>query len=304
MEQSRPSVLVVGSVNQDLVVRVERLPTPGETVLGDRFERHGGGKGANQAVAAQRAGAAVTLVGAVGSDDLGRAALSELAREGIALEHVVTIEGMATGVALIAVDRQGENQIALAPGANMEVAAEQVEAAFEAGCPAVCLVSLEVPLAAVEAAAECALRASVRFVVNPGPARPLPRAVLDAHPILLPNEAELEVLAPDHGGSAVALAARTVAPVIVTRGSHGATLFEGDSTAELPAFPVTARDTTGAGDTFAGVLSAGLANGLSLREAADRAMAAAAISTTRPGARGGMPQASEIDSFLEAARRA
>ena len=282
---ARPTVLVVGSVNVDLTVHAERLPAPGETVAGGRLERAGGGKGANQAVAAARAGAAVTLVGAVGEDDFGADALAELRAEGVGVEAVQRLAGFATGVALIVVDRDGGNQIAVASGANHAVSAAHVGAAGRPGCV---LASFELLDEPVLAAARLAHDAGCPLVVNPAPARLLPPALCELRPILTPNQHEAAELSGEHEpeDAAGALGARTGAPVVVTLGERGALVADGDGTALVPAPSVRAVDTTGAGDTFNGVLAAGLASGGGLRAAVEAAVAAAAESVTRPGARG------------------
>jgi ribokinase len=294
-------LLVVGSVNQDLVVKVDRLPGPGQTALGDRFERHGGGKGANQAVAAARAGAEVTLVAAVGDDELGREALADLAREGVRVDRVEVVGATATGVAIIAVDRTGENQIAIAPGANMSLQPRHVIRVLE-DAPAfhACLVSLEIPDEVVAAAVTGAAIRGIPVVVNPAPARTLPESVLDAAPVLVPNEDELRALTGqvDVEGAGRQLFKRTGAPVVITRGSRGAALIEHDQLTGFPAHRVRPVDATGAGDTFAAWLAVGVARAQPIRTSVERANLAAALSTTRPGARGGMPRASDIEAAL------
>src|SRR3954452_5949892 len=255
------TVLVVGSVNVDLVVTLDRLPAPGETVIGGRFARHGGGKGANQAVAAARAGATVRFVGAVGDDDFGAAALAELEAEGIDVGAVARIHDAPTGVALISVDREGRNQIAVASGANARVDAAMARAAGDLESGDVCLLGFEVPDEAVVAAARGAARAGAGIVLNPAPARALADALAGLGVVLTPNADEARAL-----GGARALAAHTGAPVIVTRGADGALLVDGAHETELAAPQVEAVDTTGAGDVFNGVLAAGLAAGLGLAE--------------------------------------
>jgi len=284
------SVLVVGSVNVDLVVTTERLPRPGETVTGGRFARHGGGKGANQAVAAARAGAHVRFVGAVGDDDLGAEALAGLDAEGVDVSAVARLPGETTGVALIAVDAEGRNQIAVASGANARVDAGIVDAALGGAALAagdVCLVGFEVPDAAVGAAAAAAGRAGARAVLDPAPARDLP-AGLPPGVVLTPNTLEAEALTGerDPGGAARALHARTGAPVLVTLGADGALLVDGDTATTIPAPPVDVVDTTGAGDVLCGALAAALAAGEALEDAVRGAVRAASASARTAGARG------------------
>ena len=285
------TVLVVGSMNVDLVVALERLPAPGETVTGGRFARHGGGKGANQAVAAARAGARVRFVGAVGDDDLGSAALADLRAEDVDVAAVARLQREPTGVALIAVDREGCNQIAVASGANARVDAALVGAALEArglGAADVCLLGFEVPDEAILAAAPAAAAAGARTVLNPAPARDLREELLDLGVLLTPNAIEVTALTNerDPERAARALAAETGAPVIVTLGEAGALLVDVEGIALLPAPRVEVVDTTGAGDVLTGVLAAGLAAGLELEAAARRAVEAASASVRAAGARG------------------
>lgn len=293
MERSsdRGRVIVVGSINVDLVVRVPALPGPGETVVGGTFERHGGGKSANQAVAAARAGATVILVGAVGSDDAGRMAIAELAAEGIDVSGVVVLEGASTGIANIVVGPGGENQIAVASGANGLLDPVDVATALDRVQldPAdVCLVGFEVSEPVVLAAAGAAHAGGAMLIVNPAPARATPQHLYELAPILTPNRGEATALTgvtdPETAGRA--LAELTGAPVIVTLGADGAlVVVPGADPVHLPAPVVDATDTTGAGDAFNGTLAAGLAAGRPVPDAAARAVVAASIATTRAGAR-------------------
>jgi len=283
-------VVVVGAVNVDMVVAVERLPAPGETVTGGRFARHGGGKGANQAVAAARLGADVRLVAAVGDDELGADAVAALEADGVGVGGVVRRAGATTGVALITVDAAGENQIAVASGANATLDADAVRRGLvplDGG--GVVLLGLEVPDEAVVAGARAAAAAGCRVVLNPAPARPLPDEVLAAAPLLTPNAAEARAL-----GGAEALAGRTGAPVLVTLGPQGVELVERGSARRLSAPAVEAVDTTGAGDAFNGALAAELGAGRGLEDAVRTALAAAALSTRAHGARDGMPARDEL----------
>jgi ribokinase len=301
-------VVVVGAVNVDLVVAAERLPGPGETVVGPRVEHFGGGKGANAAVAAARAGADVLLIGAVGADDTGRAALDELRGEGVRVDGVAVLDGVPTGVALIVVDAAGENQIAVGAGANAGVERDQVRAALVEALPHTdcVLVSTEIPLAAVVVAVETATAVGVPCVLNPAPVLPglagllVPRPGLHG-PLLTPNVGELAALTGPGptGVRAVGLAARTEAPVVVTLGGEGALVVEpGGMVEHLPPRPTTVCDTTGAGDTFNGVFAAQLAAGAGLLDAARAANVAAALSVAQVGARGGMPSAELIAASM------
>jgi ribokinase len=289
---SQAEVVVVGSVNADLVVSVRRLPGAGETVTGGTFARHGGGKGANQAVAAVRAGARVAMVGAVGADDLGDEAVRELAGEGVDVAAVARLDGVATGVAAIVVDERGENQIAVASGANRELGADAVEAVLRGADGGVALLGFEVPDAPVLAGARAARAAGLEVVVNPAPARALPFALLALSPLLTPNLDEARALAGQDEAEAAAraLAARTGAPVVVTLGADGALVLDGETLERIPAPRVEVVDPTGAGDAFNGALACELADGAALLDAVRSAIAVAARSTCAPGARKVIPR--------------
>ena len=288
-------VAVVGSANIDHVVRVPHLPRPGETVLGSAYAQHMGGKGANQAVAASRLGADVFFIGAVGTDAAGALAVASLEAEGVDCSAVAHIADAGSGVALITVDDQGENQIGVAPGANQLVDPAEVAERVAAAKPSVVLAVLEVPMAAVVSAAMAAGDRGARFVVNAAPARALPDALLRCKPLIVVNADELR----EFGPSAAALLERGAEAVIVTRGREGAAVITADgerSIAGMNAGPVI--DATGAGDSFCGALAALLAEGLELEPAAVMANAAAALSVRRAGARGGMATRPELDAYL------
>jgi len=330
-------VVVVGAINVDFVVAAERLPGPGETVVGPRLERHGGGKGANAAVAAARAGATVCLVGAVGADETATEALSELREAGVELAGVAVLEGESTGVALIVVDRAGENQIAVGAGANSALSADWVRRQMRdllpaAGCV---LVSTEIPGDAVAAAVETATASGVTCVLNTAPPTPAVLGLLEHGPVLTPNASELAALTAmleedgdnggcsDHSspaGEALAngsapppdeswlravqerarrLMEHTSAAVVVTLGGEGASVLTPAGSVEHVSPPaVEVRDTTGAGDTFNGVLAVRLAAGDELGAAVRVAIAAASLSVSHSGARAGMPHAAAIDAAL------
>lgn len=287
-----PRVAVVGAVNVDLVVQVGRLPAPGETVTDGIFSRHHGGKGGNQAVAAARAlGAAgdVVLICSVGRDDHGRQALEPLRAEAITLDPGEPLSERPTGVALIIVDAGGENEIAVAPGANDVLDPRTVRESLERSMPTVVLASLEVPTEAVaEAAAWCHER-EVPFVLNPAPMNEsLVRDLHNRITYLIPNAHEFAQLAD----------ALSAGVVIETRGAEGVTIHPDGPDGTVPAPPTDAVDTTGAGDCFCGVFAAGVAEGRSVRDAVERAVVAAALSVTVVGAREGMPNRREIDERL------
>jgi ribokinase len=311
-----PEVVVVGAVNVDFVVVAGSLPSPGETVVGPRCERYGGGKGANAAVAAARAGAQVRLVGAVGGDEIGEGALRELREAGVAVQGVAVLAEEPTGVALIVVDSAGENQIAVGAGANAALSASWVRHALADALPGCgcLLVSTEIPNDTVLAAVACARQAGVPCVLNPVPPIPAVLEALGAGPLLTPNATELEALSamlerasggpakspPESGAQrAGALAAATGAPVVVTLGGEGALLVQpGHPPARIAARETTVRDTTGAGDTFNGVLAASIAAGDPLARAVEVATVAAGISVGGAGARGGMPDAAQLEAAL------
>jgi ribokinase len=296
-------LVVVGAINVDLVVSAPRLPGPGETVVGPGVEQHGGGKGANAAVAAARSGARVRLIGAVGTDATGVAALDELRVDGVDVDLVESLDDVATGVALIVVDPAGENQIAVGAGANGALSAAHVSHALDATLPQTgcVLVSTEIPGEAILAAVRAAVQAGVRCVLNPAPVVPAVSELLALGPVLTPNRTELRDLTgeADPAAGARSLQERTGAPVVVTLGGDGALVLDvGGEPQLLPAHPATVRDTTGAGDTFNGVLAAGLARGDDLHAAVRRAMVAASISVGAVGARSGMPDGATIDAAL------
>jgi len=294
-------VVVVGSINVDLVVSAERLPRPGETVTGGGFSRHLGGKGANQAVAAARAGASVTMIGAVGADAEGEESLAALTSERVDVAAVRRVDA-PTGVAIIAVAPDGENQIVVAPGANALVSVDDASLAWLAAGPGVLLTCFEVPMPTVIAAVEAARRIGLEAIVNPAPAQPLAPELLKAGIVLTPNAEELAAMtgATELEAGISSLIAAGVRAVVVTLGPAGALLAQGAERQTFPAREVDPVDTTGAGDTFSGVLAAWLASGHDLAEAADAANCAAGVSVTRSGARGGMPTLATIEALLQA----
>lgn len=291
---------VIGSINADLVVSADRLPRPGETVLGGRFSIHDGGKGANAAVAAARAGAEVAMIGAVGDDEHGHRAVAALRSEGIDVDGVRILDGVATGIALIGVGLRGENQIMVAPGANGELVLGPQELARITGSD-VLVTNHEVTTDVVLAALRAAHDADRIAILNPAPARALHAEILRLGPILTPNEHELVVaIGNDVTENALdELVARHAGPIIVTQGPAGALLaHEGEREHFAGRVPPAVVDTTGAGDTFNGVLAAWLASDASLDDAIDAANAAASLSVAAAGARGGMPTREAIEAVL------
>ena len=298
-------VIVVGSVNVDMVIRGARLPLPGETVNGGQFERHDGGKGANQAVAAARLGAPVLFIAAVGDDSFGLEARAALIAAGVDVSGLATLPGAATGIALILVDAAGENVISVASGANAAFTPEALERELSGlGSLAgdVVLVSNELAPATVSAALGAARAAGARTIFNPAPADGIEASWHEFVDILTPNEGELRRLAGSGSAGSLVEAAQSLAvreAVIVTLGPGGALLVarEGPEST-VPAVTVQVVDTTGAGDAFNGALAASLASGDSLEVAARHAVAAGGLATTHVGAREGMPTADELEAAL------
>jgi len=303
---ARPPILVIGSSNTDLIIKAARIPKPGETILGGKFSRAAGGKGANQAVAAARAGGAVTFIARIGRDANGEQALAGFAADGINVKQVIRDSKFPSGVALIFVGKNGENSIAVASGANDQLNPADVRKARAVFRRArVVLLQLETPLPTVKAAVALAAAAGVRVVLNPAPARPLPAQLLKRVYLLTPNESEAELLTGVTVDSETAAAkaagqllARGVQNVIITMGSRGAFVAGKNLRQMIPGFKVKAVDATGAGDVFNGALVVALAGGRPLLEAARFAGAAAAISVTRLGAQPSAPPRKEIQALL------
>lgn len=301
-----PHLVVVGSSNTDLVVQAPRFPSPGESLTGGVFAQFQGGKGANQAVAAARAGAKVTFVGRVGEDDFGRAALESLRAEGIDISHTAQDPKLASGVALIIVDAGGENEIVVAMGANGAISREQIDSAMDAISSAdAVLTQLEMPIDTVAYLAETADQMGRTLVLNPAPAQPIPDSVFACVDVLTPNLVELEMLSgmPVETVEEIEQAARSflrkgVKAVVVTQGREGCLAVTPEEGWWTRALPADARDTVGAGDCFSGNLAVALAEGKTLREAARFATAAAGISVTRLGAQPSMPHRMEIEDVL------
>ena len=290
-------VVVVGSINMDLVTLAPRFAGPGETVLGERFLTVPGGKGANQAVAAARLGAEVTLIGALGDDAFGEQLREGLAREGIALDHVSRIDDCGSGTASITV-AGGENEIIVVPAANARVTPAQVEAAGDAIARAdAVLVQMEIPLESVEATLRLGHRLGVPVILNPAPAQKLPTEWLKLARYVTPNQHELAILlGADPADDFKVLMQRAPCPVVLTRGGEGAWYREQGEPLHQPGFKVDVVDSTGAGDTFNATLAVFLKEGLAA--AVRKACAAAALSVTKLGAQGGMPTGRELDRFL------
>jgi ribokinase len=300
----KPEVVVVGSSNTDMVIASKHLPRPGETVLGGNFYQAEGGKGANQAVAAARAGARVSFIGCLGSDALGKKTKKNLTREGIDLSHTVIVKDAPSGVALILVDEEGQNLISVAPGSNACLTTAMVKnARITIEEAKVLLLQLEVPLPAVEEAATLAVEAGTAVILNlaPTPSTPLPASFLEKISILIANEEEIGSMAGTPGlrkeslKPAMVLAEAGVDKVIVTQGRRGGMVINREGIlGRYKGIGVKAIDSVGAGDCFCGWLAACLAKGNSFESSLTLAAKAAAISVTRRGAQPSLPLKSEV----------
>jgi ribokinase len=303
----KPYILVVGSSNTDMMVKADRLPAPGETVLGGAFLMAAGGKGANQAVAAARLGADVVFVAKVGKDVFGQQAVDSFEREGIDTSYMVTDAFHPSGVALITVDAHGENCIVVASGANANLLRVDLVAAEEKiKNAALVLMQLEIPLETVEYVAGTAAVHGIPVVLNPAPACALPDALFRGLAILTPNQKEAEMLSGvaivDKAGAeraAAVLAGKGVKTVIITLGVDGALVHDGGEFLWVAAPAVTAVDTTAAGDVFCGALAVALSERRSMHEAVGFACAAAALSVTKMGAQTSAPFRNEVDQFRD-----
>jgi ribokinase len=308
---SKNNIVVVGSSNTDMTIRLAHLPKPGETEIGGDFSMAAGGKGANQAVGAARAGGRVTLVARVGKDMFGDKAVAGFKKDGIKVDYVFRDSVEKSGVALIFVARKsGENCIAVASGANGRLSRADVRKAKKAITEAnILLLQLETPLATVQAAATLAAKAGVRVILNPAPARALPDPLLKQISIFTPNEIEAEFYTgikvrtmEDAGRAAGKLRAKGIETVIITLGSRGSFVANKEGKTFVPGFKVKPIDTTGAGDIYNGALAVALGEGKPILEAARYANAAGAISVTRLGAQPSAPSRREIESLLSRAK--
>jgi ribokinase len=305
----RTGVAVVGSINADVAAFGSPLPRPGETVIGSDFSLVLGGKGANQAIAAARAGAPTYMIGAVGEDMFRELTLATLAVEGVDVSAVRITEG-STGVAHIRVDAiSGQNDIVIIPNANHRLTPDDVEASLRElrSRVSVVLVQLEIPLPVVQRVAEVSRAWELQLVLDPAPAQPLPAAVWQGVSVVKPNELEAEVLTgiPVTDRRSAEQAARWfhelgVSTVVITQGERGALVIGPDGVAEYAAFPVTPVDTTAAGDAFSGALGASLAAGASLSDALRHGLAAGALAVTVRGASPSLPTAEAVATFLAA----
>ena len=299
-------IVIVGSINTDMIVKVPRIPKPGETILGGEFSTAAGGKGANQAVAAARAGGDVTFIARVGNDMFGKQALEDFESNNINAKYIKTDNAEPSGVALIFVDEKGENSIAVASGANARLSHRDVTEAEEVIKSAdILLMQLETPMESVKRAAKIAKEAGVKVILNPAPACPLDNTLLSTLYVITPNESEAELLTdisvtdfPSAEKAAFILLDRGVEVAIITMGIKGALIKTRELTKIVPGFKVNAVDSTAAGDVFNGSLVVAMAEGKTLEETVQFANAAAALSVTKLGAQPSAPKRVEIERML------
>lgn len=299
-------IVVVGSINTDMIVKVPRIPKTGETILGGKFSTAAGGKGANQAVAAARAGGDVTFIARVGNDMFGKQALEDFESNNINAKYIKTDNAEPSGVALIFVDEKGENSIAVASGANARLSHRDVTEAEEVIKSAdILLMQLETPMESVKRAAKIAKEAGVKVILNPAPACPLDNTLLSTLYVITPNESEAELLTdisvtdfPSAEKAAFILLDRGVEVAIITMGIKGALIKTRELTKIVPGFKVNAVDSTAAGDVFNGSLVVAMAEGKTLEETVQFANAAAALSVTKLGAQPSAPKRVEIERML------
>ena len=306
MNERKPKVVVVGSFMMDLVIKAERRPQKGETLIGQQFGMFGGGKGNNQAIAAVRLGGDVTMVGRLGIDSFGDTLMDALVEEGVEIRFIVRDAEVGTGVGSPVIDADGDNSIIIVPRANMRLSAADVDRAASAISDSdVLLLQLEVPIAASQRAAEIAKSSGTKVILNPAPAQDLPDSFLAQVDILTPNQVEAELLSgvevsdsESAERAARILLDRGVSAVILTLGEGGALLLKDGLTTRIPAYRVNVVDTTAAGDAFCGALATALARGEALEDAVVFANAAGALAVTVLGAAPSMPTAQQITEFL------
>lgn len=306
MKQSQ--VVVIGGMNMDLVCKAKVAPRPGETVVGEKFYKGLGGKGANQAIMAARLGVRVSFIGRVGDDEFGQEMLDAMKTNGVNTEHMKVVEGCSSGIALIIVDAAAQNQIVVIPGANDTLQPEDITAAEELIARASLLVTqFEAPLETVEAAIGMAAEHGVPIILNPAPviARKLDPSLLKKAHILVPNETEAEALtgvrydAPDFRAAVMeAFRKMGIEKTIVTLGESGSLIAEGDEVKQIPAYKATPVDTTAAGDAFVGTLAAGFHFFTDLETLVKFASASGALAVTKKGSQESLPTREELEEFL------
>ncbi|MDK1118857.1 MAG: ribokinase [Anaerolineae bacterium] len=301
-------IVVVGSLNMDLVVRVPHMPAPGETILGDNFQNIPGGKGANQAVGAARMGAQVTMIGRVGDDEFGKALTDNLILESVDVSHVSVDQDEATGIAMITLDQGGQNSIVVASGANMALKPEDLRTAWQNISDIdVLVMPLEVSLSCIEETVRLAVESSVKVVLNPAPAQKLSAELLKKIDVLVPNESETSLLTgvsvetiEEAESAARSLLEKGAGAVVLTLGSRGALLVNGSGPAiTIHPYGVIVVDTTAAGDAFVAALSVGISNSLPLEDAVQLANAAGALAVTKMGAQPCMPTQKEVNELMK-----
>ena len=301
------NIVVVGSTNADMIIQLKKIPKPGETVVGGKFSSAAGGKGANQAVAAARAGSAVTFISRIGNDMFGDTSLKGFINDGINVSNIIRDSVEASGVAFIFVDENGENSIAVASGANAKMSSNDIlnKKDVVAGAD-ILLMQLEIPLEAIETAAQIAFDNNVNIILNPAPAQFLSDELLQKISIITPNETEAEILTgvvinneTDAEKASQILLDKGVKAAIITLGAKGAYVYTSAYKGHVPSYKVKAIDTTAAGDVFNGALAVALSKGKEIKDAVNFANAAAALSVTKLGAQPSAPYKQEIYKMLE-----
>lgn len=302
-ETQKIDILVIGSLNADLVVRAPRFPQPGETISGDDLHTIPGGKGANQAVAAARQGASVAMLGRVGTDGFGDFLLNNLKQNQVDVSNVQR-DNASTGTAIIVVDANGQNSIVLSAGANGNVSSADVDHASSL-TPGLILLQLEIPTPTVLHAAQFAKANGARVILNPAPAKPLPDDLIRLADFIIPNETELSLLtglevkdSASAEAAAKALLKRGAENVIVTLGSKGALIVSDDRVMQVDAYQIDVVDTTAAGDAFIGGFASSLLHGLELKDAVRYANACGALAATKFGAQPSLPTKNEVETFM------
>jgi ribokinase len=299
---SDKKIIVIGSCNTDMVIKADRLPIPGETVIGGTFFMNPGGKGANQAVAAARLGGKVSFISKTGNDVFGKQSVELYNTEGINTNYIFSDENSPSGIALITVDSHGENCIVVASGANASLSPKDIESArTEIETGDIVLMQLEIPIETVEYAAELANKKNIKVILNPAPARALSDKLIKSLYMITPNESEAEILSgikvkdwESAKKAAKVIHAKGANIVVITLGSKGSLIYENDEYHHVEACKVDAVDTTAAGDTFSGALCVGLSEGKSIIDAVKLATNACAVTVTRMGAQSAIPYRKEL----------
>ena len=303
----RPKIVVIGSLHTDFTVKVKAIPRIGESILGESFKRSPGGKGANQAVAAARLGADVTLIGRVGFDFFGKELIKNLMENGIDTKYIIEDSETYTGLALIMVDKNGDNILAVASGADLRIREEDIDKVEEViRSSDILLIQLEIPLHIVEYAINMAFNEGVKVLLNPAPAKQLSKDLLKKVYVLIPNEKEAELLSNVkikdlHSSqmSAKKLLESGIENVVLTLGKNGSIIGTEEETIHITGLNVNAIDTTGAGDAFCGALAVALSSGKKLKDAVIYANYVGALATTKIGAQEALPTKEELEDFIK-----